>query len=581
MHDLVLRNGLVIDGSGAPGGHADVAVTGGRVTEVGRVEGTTRREVDVDGLVVAPGFVDPHTHYDCQLSWDPLATPSSDHGFTTVIGGNCGFTMAPVAEGDEDYLTRLMARVEGIPLEALQEGLDWTWSSFGEWLDQLEGGLGVNAGFLVGHSAIRRFVMGEASGRAATPTQIDHMAVVLEGALTAGALGFSTSQSRTHLDGDGNPVPSAAASREELLTLAACVGRHEGTWLEAIVSGCLDGFTDDDLELLTDLSLAAGRTLNWNLLSISPSEPEKHRRQLEAGDHARASGGDVVALTMPTLSGFRFSLLTHCALFTIPGWGAVLGKPVSERIAALSDPETRRRMRASAASPEAGMIGQLVERFERMDFGETHAPGTEALAGVNVGEAARAAGADPFEFALDVIVANRLETPLWLFPDASEDADDWRLRAEVWRDDRVLVGGSDAGAHLDRMCEAHYAAVLLGEMVRERELLSLEEAVRLVTDAPARAFGLRDRGRIAPGAAGDLVVLDPARIGSGPLRSVDDLPGGASRLHREAEGIHRVLVNGVEVLVDGEPTGETPGTLLRSGTHTETVAPRSLTTATP
>jgi len=343
--DYVIRSGTVVDGTGAPARQADVGLLDGVIVAVGRVEEHGVVELDADGMVVAPGVVDPHTHYDAQLFWDPSASPSNLHGVTTVIGGNCGFTLAPLEPGDADYLRRMMAKVEGMPLAALEHGVPWDWRSFGEYLHRLDGRLGVNAGFLVGHCALRRKVMGAArAAEVATDEEIAAMRRLLGESLAAGGLGFSSSQSRTHSDGEGQPVTSRFADRREMLAFCEEVGAHEGTTLEYITSGCLDTFSDDEISLMAEMSATARRPLNWNVLTVDSRAPEKVARQLEASDAAAAAGGRVVALTMPTLVPMNMSFLNHCALFLIPGWDSVMALPVPERMRELADPGVRHRL---------------------------------------------------------------------------------------------------------------------------------------------------------------------------------------------------------------------------------------------
>ncbi len=569
MLDLLIRGGTVVDGTGAPAWQADVGVADGTVVAVGRVEEPAARTLSADGLLVAPGFVDLHTHYDAQLFWDPSASPSPLHGVTTVLGGNCGFSIAPCGPDHVDYLTRMMARVEGMPLVALQSGLNWDWESFGEWLGRLDGRVGVNAGFLAGHSALRRVVMGEdAVGRPATAEQVAAMGRALDQALAQGALGFSTSQVHTHHDGDGAPVPSRSASREEIEALAAVLARHPGTTVEMIVPGCLNGFTDEEVDLLAAVSRAADRPLNWNVLGVSAMNPDGLAHQLAASDRARALGGTVVALTLPHTMRIRLSFEHGAILDGLPGWREVLALPQGARLAALSDPAVRRRLDQGAQSEEAGILRHLTQ-WRRLLFEETFAPENAAVEGRSVGQVAAERGVDDFDALLDVVVADGLRTGLR--PPIPESEEDWVLRAKTWVDPRVVVGGSDAGAHLDTMCGAIYSTSLLGDGVRRRGLVSWEEGVRQLTDVPARLYGLTGRGRLAEGYAADLVLFDPERVGHGPERTRDDLPGGASRLYAEAEGIERVLVNGTEIVVGGEFTGATPGTVLRSGRDTETV----------
>ncbi len=571
MLDLLIRDAEIVDGTGAPAFHGDVGISDGRIAAVGHVDDLATKTVDAQGLTLTPGFVDLHTHYDAQLFWDPTASPSLQHGVTTVFGGNCGFTLAPVAADQQDYLTRMLARVEGMPLDALRAGLDWQWSSFGDWLKRFDGRVAVNAGFLVGHSALRLAAMGEdAVGGQATLKQVDRMVTLLHEALADGALGFSTSQSQTHNDGSGQPVPSRSASRDELLALAAGVRDHPGTTLEAIIPGCLQGFSDDEVALLTDMSVAADRPLNWNLLGVSAANPAGHQRQLRASEVAAERGGRVIALTLPHAMKIRLSFLTGFVLDGLPGWRDTMHLPVPERLAALADPEVRRRLNDGAQSEEAGMLRGLAN-WARLIIVETFAPQNSDATGRSVGEVAAARGGEPFDTLLDIVIADELRTGLTPAP-FGDDAADWRLRAEVWRSPHAVIGGSDAGAHLDMMCGAIYTTSLLGHGVREHQVVTLEEAVRLLTDVPARLYGLAERGRITPGWHADLVLFDPATIDHGPERTRYDLPAGAPRLVADAHGIASVLVGGVEVCRDGVATGALPGTVLRSGRDTHTVS---------
>ncbi|TMC51280.1 MAG: D-aminoacylase [Chloroflexi bacterium] len=571
MLDLLIRGGTVVDGTGASGFRGDVGIRDGSIVAVGDIDEPARQRLDANGLVVAPGFVDIHTHYDAQLFWDPFASPSPLHGVTTVIGGNCGFSLAPAGREHAAYLMRMLARVEGMPLEALQTGLDWDWTSFGGWLDRLQGRIAVNAGFLAGHSAVRRVVMGDAAtAERASERQIEEMARLLHRAISDGALGFSTSQSPTHSDWDSNPVPSRLAAAEEMLALAAVVGDHPGTTLELILPGCLSGFTPEEVELMASISLAGNRPVNWNVLGVSAANPDAHVHQLDASTRAAERGARVIALTLPHSMRVRLSFLSGFILDALPGWRQVMSRPVAERMQALSDPAVRRRLAEGAASPEAGILRGL-SNWGRLELVETFAEKNQALAGRSVGSVAGELGKEPFDALLDIVVADELRTGISP-PDTTGSDEDWRLRAEVWRDPRTIVGGSDSGAHLDMMCGAIYSTSLLGNAVRDRGLLSLEEAVHQLTDVPARLYGLRGRGRLSEGWRADIVVFDPGEVGHGPERTRHDLPAGAPRLYADAVGIRHVLVNGGEIVRDGAFTGAMPGRLLRSDVDTETVA---------
>jgi N-acyl-D-aspartate/D-glutamate deacylase len=568
MLDYVIKGGTVVDGTGAPPRQADIGIRGDRIVALGDVDEPARETIDATGLMVTPGFVDPHTHYDAQLYWDGYATPSSHHGVTSVIGGNCGFTLAPLRAEDADYTRRMMAKVEGMPLGALESGVEWKWETFGEYLDGLEGRIGVNAGFLVGHCALRRYVLGEeAVTRESTPEEVRSLVQLLHDSLAAGGLGLSTSRSSTHSDGDGNPVPSRAASEEELLALCTVVSEHEGTTLEAIVEGCLRGFDDAEIELLAEMSAHANRPLNWNVLGVTAGGGEKTEHQLLPGVRAREIGGRVVALTMPIFADNNMSLGTFCALWLIPGWQDILALPLDEKNAKLRDPAVREEMERAAK----GTVFERLADFSNYRIGDTVAPQNKPYEGRLVTEIARERGMDPAECLIEITAADEYKTVLWPLPVADTDAD-WQARRDVWGRPDVLIGGSDAGAHLDRMLGSPYPTRFIADSLRGRRLLPIEETVRLMTDVPARLFGLRDRGRLVEGAFADIVVFDPATIDSGPARRVFDLPADSLRLTSSSTGVNRVLVNGVVTVVDGESTGALPGTLLRSGRNTDTVA---------
>jgi N-acyl-D-aspartate/D-glutamate deacylase len=572
--DLAIRNATIIDGTGAPGRLGDVGIDGGRVVAIGApgsgAVGPATTEVDATGLMLSPGFVDPHTHYDAQLFWDPTGSPSNLHGVTTVIAGNCGFTLAPLTPGDGDYTRRMMAKVEGMPLAALENGIEWDWSTFPEYLDRLDGRLGVNAGFLVGHCALRRRVMGaESVEREATEEEIAAMRELLAEGIRAGGLGFSTTLARTHSDGDGKPVASRWAGKDELLALAAEVSEHPGTTLEFASDGCLDGFDDDEVDFMIAFSKAGNRPLNWNVLTIDSHAPERYRNQLAAMDRCAAEGAKVVALTMPVIVGMNMSFLTYCALNMMPDWGPILGLPLDERMERLRDPETRRFMEERAASPDAGVFARLTG-WDTYVIGDTFSAENEGLTGRRVGDIAAERGAGAFDTLLDIVLADELRTVLW--PGATDaDPESWELRRQAWDHPSVMLGGSDAGAHLDRMQGANYPTRFIADCLRGRKLTSVERAVQMMTQVPAELFGLRDRGVIEEGAAADLVLFDPETIDSELLTMVDDLPGGTSRLYAGSVGVRSVWVSGVETVRDGRPTGSLPGRVIRSGTDTDTV----------
>lgn len=573
MLDHVITGGVVVDGTGAVPRRADVGITDGRIVAIGTISESAANIIDATGKVVCPGFVDPHTHYDAQLLWDPMATPSSLHGVTTVIAGNCGFTLAPLKPGDADYLRRMMAKVEGMPLAALENGTSWNWESFSDYLQMFEGRIAVNAGFLVGHCAIRRYSMGlDAVGNPADATQIEAMRSELAKAITAGAIGFSFTNSTSHSDGDGEPVASRWATHDELIALCEETGRHEGTTLEGIVPGCLDQFADDEIELLAKMSAAANRPMNWNVLTVDSREPDRVPRQLQAFERAKQLGGRVVALTMPVQAPMNMSFLNFCGLWLLPNWQSVLGVPVPERIARLHDVDTRLKLKEWAQSREAGVFRRLADWGDYV-IGDTFSSANEGLSGRRVTDIAAERGTSDFDTLLDIVIADELRTVLWPTPQ-DDDPESWKMRRDLWLDERAMIGGSDAGAHLDRMCGSTYTTQFIADCLRGRKLIPLETAIKLMTSEPASLFGLKDRGVLTTGAIADVVVFDPETVGSEPVRLVNDLPGGSARLTAGSVGVEHVFVNGTAIMTDGQPTGKTPGTVLKSGRDTVTVTAR-------
>jgi len=569
MLDCKISGGTVVDGTGTPRREADVGIRGGRIVAVGDVGEDAAREIDARGLVVAPGFIDIHTHYDAQVFWDPALTPSSVHGVTTVVGGNCGFTIAPLVEEAGEYLMRMLARVEGMPLESLEQGVPWNWHSFGEYLGKIDGTLAINAGFLVGHCALRRVVMGEdAVGKEATAAQIEAMANLLAESLQAGGMGFSSTLSPTHNDGDGNPVPSRYATPEELLAMARVVREHPGTTLELLPG--VGEFSAEHRELMIRMSLEANRPLNWNVLICQSMMPQLTEAQLAVSDEAAERGARIVALTLPQTMTMRINLRTGFLFDTLPGWAEIIGLPLPERIRAFSDPAVRKRLDEGAHSEAAGLFGFLAN-WKNLTVDETFDPRHGGLGGRKVGDIAAEQNKEPFDAMLDLAVAEELRTS-FLTPTFGDDEDTWKLRAASWHDERTVIGASDAGAHLDMIDTFACGTALVGPAVRDRGLMQLEEAVRQLTRVPAELYGLRDRGVLRPGMCADIVVFDADTVGVGPLQTRHDLPGGAARLYADAEGIAHVIVNGEEIVTGRELTGGTPGTLLRSGRDTDTVS---------
>ncbi len=566
MFDLVIRNGTVIDGTGIPGRVADVAVSEGRIVAVGEVTEQGENEIDASGLIVAPGFVDVHTHFDAQVFWDTTLSPSPLHGVTTVISGNCGFTIAPLEAEHGDYMMEMLARVEGMPLTSLQEGVPWNWRTFGEYLDAIDGTLMPNAGFLVGHSAIRRTVMGERSvGELASEGELQSMKELLAESISAGGLGFSSSWAKTHNDADGEAVPSRHASETELIELCSVLRDSDAVALEFIPT--IERFDNEVYQLLTDMSVAADKPLNWNVIFVNARQADLIEEKLQASDYAARQGGRVIALTAPMPAVSRLCFESGFLLDTLHGWTEPMALPPEEKLALLSDPERRKALDEDAQKPSAF---RGVARWERLTVGEVTKESLKHLEGRTIGEIADETGKSAWDTLCEIVVEDDLKTGL--YPPAAGDNDEsWALRQALWNDERCLIGASDAGAHLDFLATFNYSTYLLAA-ARDRSLLSLESAVNKLTDVPARLYGLKERGRVEEGWWADLVVFDAAEVAPAEVEVREDLPGGAWRLYSEAVGVHHVFINGEHAVRDGGFTDARPGTLLRSGRDTEPVS---------
>ncbi len=565
MLDLVIRNGMVIDGTGSSRRLGDVGVRDGRIVVVGEILEEALTEVDATGLVVAPGFVDVHTHFDAQVFWDTTLSPSPLHGVTTVIGGNCGFTIAPLEPDGGHYLMRMLARVEGMPLTSLQEGAPWSWRTFGEYLDTIEGTLMPNAGFLVGHSALRRMVMGERSvGEFASDEELHEMKKLLAESIEAGGLGFSSSWAKTHNDAEGNAVPSRHASERELVELCSVLRDTGAVALEFIPT--VERFDESVYQLLTDMSVAADRPLNWNVIFANARQADVIEEKLQASNFAARQGGRVIALTAPMPAESRLCFESGFLLDTLHGWAEPMALPNTQKLALLADPVRRAELNEDAQHPSAF---RGLARWERLTVGEVTKTDLKHFEGRTIGEIAEKLGQTPWDALCEIVVADDLKTGLYP-PAAGDNEESWALRQALWNDDRCLIGASDAGAHLDFLATFNYSTYLLAA-ARDRELLSLEVAVHKLTDAPARLYGLKHRGRIAPGWWADLVVFDAEKVAPQEVEVREDLPGGAWRLYGEAVGVHHVFINGEQAVEDGRFTDARPGTLLRAGRDTDPV----------
>jgi len=542
-YDLVIRGGTIVDGTGAPARSGDVALLDGRISEVGRVTGRGHKEIDAGGHVIAPGFIDPHTHYDAQLTWDPLASCSSWHGITTIVTGNCGFTLAPCRPDDRLTLMRMLEYVEGMSLEAMEKGIRWEFQSFAEYLDALDRrGLAVNVGAMVGHSAVRQFVMGEAAWeRAATPEEIEGMAHEVRVAMAVGAVGFSSTTNHNHVGAKGRPVPSRLATNEEMNDLAAAMGDSGRGVMEITIGGSRPDRVAE-VDRFVELAHAARRPITPVSLRHNPERAWEHRVILSRLEALNRDGLRIYPQVTCSPLTSTFDLYGAFVFYRFPVWKRVLEAPPSEWRAILADPAFRAEFRATAGSSSLFVGDTSPLRVEGV-----HRAEHRRLAGRTVGEVAATFGKDPVDAFFDLALADDLKTR---FTVAIMNTDAAAV-AEIFTHPIALIGLADAGAHLTLFCEAGQTSRLLGHWVRERKALSLEEAVRRITSMPADIFGFADRGRLRPGLAADLVVFDPETIAADEPELIHDLPDGGPRLVQRARGIAWSFVNGRAVIQDG------------------------------
>jgi len=553
--ELVITGGTVIDGTGAPGVEADVAVSGGRVVAVG--EGLSGdRTLDAGGAVVAPGFIDIHTHYDAQVFWDPALTPSCFHGVTTVVAGNCGFSIAPTRPAHRELIARTLENVEDMNVASLTAGIPWDFSTFPEYLDAVERrGVATNYAAYIGHTALRLFAMGdEAYERVAKPEEIEQMRTVLREALLAGAAGFATSFAITHRGADGKPVPSRFADRAEFEALLDVVG-EVGRGVVAIAPG--EQCSIDDMY---ELQPRTGVPFTYGALLTSPTGA--HRRLLEANREGWARGAQVWPQVTPRPLTFAMTLAAPIQLNMNEEFAVLMAGTLDERRRAYADPEWRRR----ALDVWAGQTGFTVPRWETYEVAESARH--PELMGRRVSGLADERGGTP----LDVILDLALDEPdLGLRVRCILANDDTDEVATLLSEDRCTLGLSDAGAHVGQLCDAPEPTDFLGNWVRDRGLMPIEQAVRKLTGTQADILGLTDRGYLRPGAWADVVVFDPDTVAPGPVRRVRDFPGDAERLTADQpDGIRHVLVNGTPVQVDGSRCADAgrPGQVVRPPART-------------
>jgi N-acyl-D-aspartate/D-glutamate deacylase len=562
MHDLVIRGATVVDGTGAPAFTGDIAIDGDHVTEVGGTATKAHRELNGDGLIAAPGWVDVHTHYDGQVTWDPEVTPSSWHGVTTVVMGNCGVGFAPVQPGGETFLIELMEGVEDIPGTALHEGIEWNWESFAEYMDALDTMPRVmDIAAQVPHAAVRAYVLGDRAHDEATPEEIGEMADIVEAALRAGAVGFTTSRTILHRSKHGL-IPGTNVTPDELLAIGDAMGRA-GHGVFEIVSDHQG--REPEREWLTELATRSGCTVTY-ALAQAPYAPEAYKDSLVDAERCASDGLRIVPQVSSRPTGMLFGLQSSLHPFiTHPTYRKLSELPLDERVAALRDPDVRSALLAEAPATENIIATTLMTRWAQI-FPLGDPPDYEPAPSTSVAAAAEREGRTPEAVVLDWLL-EREGKALLFAPLASYVDFDHEAIREMMTHPRTVLGLSDGGAHCGLICDASMPTTLLTHWVRDRsrgERLSIEQAVHLQTGRTASTYGFADRGVLAPGLRADINLIDLDGMRLHAPEMVFDLPAGGRRLIQHVDGYKATIVAGRVTYVDGEPTGERPGRLVRA-----------------
>ena len=546
-YDLLIKNGTVVDGTGAPRVQADVAIANGKIAEVGKIKDGAAKVIDADGLIVAPGFIDPHTHYDAQIWWDDLVTCSSWHGVTTTVMGNCGVGIAPCKPEMREIAAWDLVNVEGIPFDVLKRGITWKWETFPQYIEAAaQQKLGINVGFLAPLTPFRHFVMGEESmDRAARPEEIKQIRQLIYDAVAAGAMGWSTSKAANHVGYQGRPLASRLASMDELVAYAGVL-KELGRGIIEFNLNVTGNFSDDDYKMLDALLTASGRPVTWLAVFV-----HNHKEVLAKVEPLVKRGGIPQVSAVPVVRNVNLS--TPGSFAALPAFKRVLNKPLEVMKKEYADPSFRDEFRANMSLKVAR------PDLRRMRVEEVQKPELKSYEGKPLTQIAQERGVDLVDAFLDLAVADGIQTRFTDMP-MSEDGMD-----ELLSDPRTMVGLSDGGAHVDAHCEAGYPTYMIGHWVRKKQLFSLERAVELITSHPADIFGVVGRGRLKPGMAGDVVIFDYDTIDTKMRQhQIRDLPGGGARFVMTAQGINYTIVNGEVIYVDGKATGALPGQVIRS-----------------
>jgi len=557
-YDLLIKHGLIVDGSGLPAFLGDIGTKDGKIVEIGRLDGPARHTVNAEGRAVAPGFIDNHAHYDGQVTWDPLCTFSPQHGSTSVIFGNCSLALAPVRRGGKQRTAEFLSYVEAIPMEVLST-IDMDWETIPQYMDKLDKRLGVNTGTLIGHTPVRYYVLGdECQKREATSDEIKAMQDVVREGMTAGALGLSLSRQKGHYDPQGVPIPALWASDEEIFAL--------GDVLRELSTGTIQvgGGVDQELKdgMMARLAEATGRMVVYNSLSQTVRSPDKWKQHMARVDETVAKGIRAYPMCSPNRVTQDFTM-RNCQVFRgLPTWHPILLASDEEKLRAYADPAVRDKLHeeAVAHSVPVQAVGFSKTWWDYMWLNEPVLEKNRPLQFKSIGEIAKMQGKRVIDAFLDLVVEEKLETR---FLQAENNIDDEAM-TRILTYPNAFIGLGDGGAHVQFHGGYGYTTRLLGEWVRERKVLTLEQAVKKLTFDSASAFGIHDRGMLRPGLAADIVIFDPATVKAGKETVVHDFPAGGWRIKEEAEGVHYTIVNGQVLLENGEHTGALPGRVLRN-----------------
>jgi N-acyl-D-amino-acid deacylase len=558
-YDLLIKNGRIVDGSGGPAFRGDVGVKDGKIVEIGKLSGPATRTVDAAGLVVAPGFIDNHCHYDAQVTWDPLCSFSCDHGATSVIFGNCSLSLAPVKKDRKQQrrLNEFLSYVEAIPMEVL-DTLEFTWETFPEYLDEMDRNLGVNIGNLIGHTAVRHYVMGDdCQKRTATDDEIRQMQGLVRDGMEAGALGLSVSRNQGHFDPQGVHIPAIWADEKEIFALGDVL-REMGTGL--IQSGGGNGAEMKDA-LMSRLSEATGRTVVYNNLGQTMRRPGQWQKQMEQVNATTAKGIRAFPMCTPNRITDYFQMRNTQTFRGMAVWHPICLASPEDQLKAYADPEVRKKLHDEAVEFKNGpAIGICSTWWDYMVLQTAVLEKNKQYENMTLGQIAKAQGKSIIDCFLDLAVEENLDTE-WLH--GENNVDDAAV-AQILNYPNAIIGLSDGGAHVQFQSGFGFSTRLLSEWVREKKIMSLEQAVRRLTFESASTFGLYDRGLLRPGMVADIVIFDPDTVKPLPLEVLHDFPTGAKRIKEPAQGIHMTIVNGQVLLEDGKHSGNLPGRVLRN-----------------